>query len=131
MSRRWSVTRDDDRAEVLALCIALELHPGASYERPAERRGVGTPDWLLHLPGGRSAAMEVTHKTDDLCYKNLHIDGETVRAGFNLKISSGRDTDDLYRTLMRKMQDKAEVANSNPCQAWRSGCAYNLILMPH
>ena len=44
MSQRWSVTRDDDRAEMLALCIALDLHPDASYERPAERRGVRTPD---------------------------------------------------------------------------------------
>ena len=108
MSQRWSVTRDDDRAEMLALCIALDLHPDASYERPAERRGVRTPDWLLHLPGDSDVAMEVTHKADDLRYKNLDIDGGTVRAGFNVKISSGRDTDDLYRTLTRKMQDKAE-----------------------
>ena len=60
----WSVTCDGHRAEVLALCIALELHPKASYERPAERHGKRTPDWLLHLPDGRSAAMEVTSKTD-------------------------------------------------------------------
>ena len=107
MSSPWSVTVAGDRAEVLALCVALELYPDASYEQPAQRHGQRTPDWLLRLPDGRSVAMEVTSKTDDLRYKDLDVDGVTVRAGFNVKSWGDGDTDDLYRTLTRKMQDKA------------------------
>ena len=108
MSSRWSVTCDGDRAEVLALCIALELHPSASYERPAERHGQRTPDWFLRLPDGRSVAMEVTSKRDDLRYENVDVNGVTVRPGFGVKSWSNGDTDDLCRTLTRKMRDKAE-----------------------
>ena len=105
---RWSVACDGDRAEVLALCIALELHPDASYERPPEQHGKGTPDWLLRLPDGRSAAMEVTSKKDVLRYEDWDVNGVTVRPGFNVRSWDFGDTDDLYRTLTRKMKDKAE-----------------------
>ena len=108
MSSPWSVAVAGDRAEVLALCIALELYPDASYERPPEQHGQRTPDWILHLPDGRSAAMEVTSKTDDLRYEDVDVNGVTVRPGFGVKSWSDGDTDDLYRTLTRKMQDKAE-----------------------
>ena len=113
----WSVTCAGDRAEVLALCIALELHPDASFERPPEQHGKGTPDWILRLPGGRSAAMEVTSKRDVLRYEDLDVDGVTVRAGFNVKSWTDGDTDDLYRTLTRKMQDKAEQGQLQSVEA--------------
>ena len=113
----WSVTCAGDRAEVLALCIALELHPEASYERPPEQHGKGTPDWILWLPDGRSAAMEVTSKRDDLRYEDLDGDGVTVRASLNVKSWTNGDTDDLYRTLTRKMQDKAEQGQLQSVEA--------------
>ena len=55
-----------------------------------------------------SGAMEVTSKKDDLRYEDVDVNGVTVRAGFNVKSWGDGDTDDLHRTLTRKMQDKAE-----------------------
>ena len=108
MGRRTQVRSDHvtNRAEMLALCMVLELHPDASYERPTERHGVRTPDWFLQIDS-RSIAMEVTSKKTDWRYEDWPTGNTTKRVGHRHKSWTTGDTADLCKTLERKMKDKA------------------------
>ena len=100
---------DSSRSEMLALCIVLELHLDASYERPVPQRRVRTPDWLLSLPDGRDVALEVTTKMTAWTYEDWdEDDGTTILVGSRTKDWTTGDTEDLRKTLYRKMKDKAE-----------------------
>ena len=99
---------DSSRSEMVALCMVLELHPDASYERPVPQHRVRSPDWLLRLPDGRDVALEVTSKRTDWRYEDWDVNGQIVRVGCRTKGWTTGDTADLRRTLERKMRHKAE-----------------------
>ena len=99
---------DSSRSEMLALCIALELHPEASYTWLVPARKRRTPDWLMHLSDGRDIALEVTSKRTDWSYEDWDMDGTAIRVGSRHKGWTSGDSADLRRTLARKMKDKAE-----------------------
>ena len=102
------MSRVQNRAEQITLAIALSVERGATYERPQPQKGRRTPDWLLCLADGRQIALEVTSKNTDWTYENHTVEGHTDRQGTWGKSLSHGDTDSLYKTLMRKMKDKAE-----------------------
>ena len=105
------MAHDTNRAEILALCMALELHPEASYERPQPAHGRRTPDWLLHMPNGRLVAMEVTSKWT---YENWKMStGITTRVGLRSKGWKTGDTQDLRRTLHRERQGRKRPTASS------------------
>ena len=102
------MSREQNRAEQIALAIALSVERGATHQRPQPQKGQRTPDWLLWLADGRQIALEVTSKKTDRAYENYTVDGHVFRRGTWSKSLSHGDTDSLYKTLMRKMKDKAE-----------------------
>ena len=108
MSSHRPPRHDSSRSEMLALCIALELHPEASYTWLVPTSGRRTPDWLMHLPDGRDIALEVTSKMTDWSYEDWDMDGTTIRVGSWHKGWTSGDSADLRRTFERKMKDKAE-----------------------
>ena len=102
--------RDDGfkPSEMLALCIVLEMHPGASYTRPVCGHGQRTPDWMVHLPDGRDIAIEVTAKRTDWRYETWSIRDKGIRVGWREKGWKSGASADFSRTLEHKMKDKAE-----------------------
>ncbi len=102
------MSREKNRAEQIALAIALSVERGATHQRPQPQKGQRTPDWLLCLADGRQIALEVTSKKTDWAYENHTVDGQTYRQGTWSKSLSHGDTGSFYKTLMRKMKDKAE-----------------------
>ena len=129
----------DNQAEQIALAIVLSVERGAKYDRPESGKGVRTPDWVLILPDGRLAALEVTAKETDYTYEDWPEENGTYRVGtLNLNKTPG-DREHFQETLRRKMKDKAEHGQlAGDHEKWLcvqldrdAGAELDLLMLPH